>query len=73
VRTARAAEPHPAYPGTIEGPVGSVRGTRRRRTRWSGMGDEGAMRMRAIAQLALAVETGGDLDQAVQAAYMAGV
>jgi hypothetical protein len=37
------------------------------------MGDEGAMRMRAIAQLALAVETGGDLDQAVQAAYMAGV
>ena len=37
------------------------------------MDDKGDMRMRAIAQLALAVETGGELDQAVQAAYMARV
>ena len=37
------------------------------------MDDKGDMRMRAIAELALAVETGGDVDQAVQAAYMAGV
>ena len=29
--------------------------------------------MRTIAELALAVETGGDLDQTVQAAYTAGV
>jgi hypothetical protein len=31
------------------------------------------MRMRAIAEQALAVETGGDVDQTVQAAYMVGV
>ena len=31
------------------------------------------MRMRANAQLALAVETGGDVEQAVQAAHMAGL
>ena len=31
------------------------------------------MRTRSIAELALAVETGGDVDQAVQAAYLAGV
>jgi hypothetical protein len=29
--------------------------------------------MRAIAELALAAETGGDVEQAVQAAFMAGV
>jgi hypothetical protein len=37
------------------------------------MGDKGDMRMRAIAELALAVETGGHVDQAVQAAFMAEV
>lgn len=37
------------------------------------MDDKGDMRMRAIAELALAVETGGDIEQAVRAAYMAGV
>ena len=37
------------------------------------MDDKGDMRMRAIAELALAVETGGDVEQAVQAAYLAGV
>ena len=31
------------------------------------------MRLRAIAELALAVETGGDVEQAVQAEHMAGV
>ena len=31
------------------------------------------MRMRAIAELALAVEIGGDVEQAVQAACMAGM
>ena len=36
-------------------------------------GDKGDMRMRAIAELALAVETGGDVEQAVPAAFMAGV
>jgi hypothetical protein len=36
-----------------------------------GMGDKGDMRIRAIAQLALAVDTGGDVKQAVQAAHMA--
>lgn len=35
--------------------------------------DKGDLRTRAIAELALAVETGGDLEQAVQAGYMAGV
>jgi hypothetical protein len=30
------------------------------------------MRLRAIAELALAVETGGDVEEAVQAAFMAG-
>ena len=35
--------------------------------------DKGDMRMRAIAQLALAAEGGGDVDDAVRAAYMAGV
>ena len=39
----------------------------------AGMGDTGDVRLRAIAQLALAVETGGDVDGAVQAAYLAGV
>ena len=37
------------------------------------MDDKGDMRLRAIAELALAVETGGDVEQAVQAAYMAEV
>jgi hypothetical protein len=37
------------------------------------MEDKGDMRMRAIAELALAVETGGDVEQAVQAAFMAEV
>ena len=37
------------------------------------MDDKGDMRMRAIAQLSLAVETGGDVTEAVQAAYLAGV
>ena len=31
--------------------------------------DKGDVRMRAIAQLALAAETGGDVDERVQAAY----
>lgn len=35
--------------------------------------DKGDIRTRAIAQLALTVDTGGDVEQAVQAAYMAGV
>jgi hypothetical protein len=35
--------------------------------------DKGAMRLRAIAGLALAVETSGDVDQAVQAPFMAEV
>ena len=35
--------------------------------------DQGDMRMRAIAQLALAAERGGDVDNAVRAAYIAGV
>lgn len=35
--------------------------------------DKGDMRMRAIAQLALAAEGGEDVDNAVRAAYMAGV
>jgi hypothetical protein len=35
--------------------------------------DKGDMRMRPIAELVLAVETGGDVDEAVQAAYMAGL
>lgn len=38
---------------------------------WASVDDKGDMRMRAIAQLALAVETGGNVEQAVQAAYMA--
>ena len=37
------------------------------------MDDKGDVRLRAIAELALAVETGGDVEQAVQAACMAGV
>ena len=37
------------------------------------MADKGDVRLRAIAQLVLAVETGGDVDQAMQAAYLAGV
>jgi hypothetical protein len=37
------------------------------------MGEEGDMRTRAIAQLSLAVEAGGEVEQAVQAAYLAGV
>ena len=37
------------------------------------MDDKGDVRLRAIAELALAVETGGDVEQAVQAAFMAGV
>ena len=37
------------------------------------MDDTGDVRSRAIAQLVLAVDTGGDVDQAVQAAFMAGV
>ena len=37
------------------------------------MDDKGDVRMRAIAQLSLAVETGGDVTEAVQAAYLAGV
>ena len=35
--------------------------------------DKGDMRLRAIAELALAVETGGDVEQAVRAAFMAGL
>jgi hypothetical protein len=37
------------------------------------MDDTGDMRMRAIAELALAMETDGDVEQAVQAAYLAEV
>lgn len=37
------------------------------------MANKGDMRMRAIAQLTLAVESGGDVEQAVPAAYMAHV
>jgi hypothetical protein len=37
------------------------------------MEGKGDMRMRAIAELALAVETGGDVEQAVQAAFKAEV
>ena len=37
------------------------------------MDDNGDMRMRVIVELALAVDPGGDVDQAVQAAYLAGV
>jgi hypothetical protein len=37
------------------------------------MDDKGDMRMRAIAELALAAEARGDVDQAVQAAFMADV
>ena len=33
----------------------------------------GDAQMRAIAELALAVETGGDVEEAVRAAYQAGV
>ena len=39
----------------------------------AGMDDKGDMRMRAIAEVALAVETGGDIEQAAQAALMADV
>ena len=35
--------------------------------------DQGDVRMRAIAQLALAVETGDGVEEAVQAAFMAEV
>lgn len=35
--------------------------------------DHDDVRLRAIAQMALAVELGGDVEQAVRAAYMAGV
>jgi hypothetical protein len=37
------------------------------------MEDKGDMRMRAIAQLALAIDTGGEIEEAVQAAFMAEV
>jgi hypothetical protein len=37
------------------------------------MNGNGDQRMRAIAELALAVETGGDVEQTVQAAHMASV
>lgn len=37
------------------------------------MDDKGDMRMRAIAQLALAIDTGGGVEEAVQAAFMAEV
>jgi hypothetical protein len=37
------------------------------------MDGNGDMRMRAIGELALAVEIGGDVDRAVQAAHMAEV
>jgi hypothetical protein len=37
------------------------------------MDDKRDIRMRAIAELALAAETGGEVEQAVQAAFMAGV
>jgi hypothetical protein len=37
------------------------------------MDDKGDMRMRAIAEMALAAETGGDVDPAAQAGFMAGV
>ena len=37
------------------------------------MDDKGDMRMRAVAELALAVETSRDVEQAVQAAFMAGL
>ena len=37
-----------------------------------GVESGGDARMRAIAQLALAVETGGDVEEAVRAAYHAG-
>ena len=37
------------------------------------MDDKGDMRTRAIAELAQAVETGGDVEQAVQAEFMAGL
>jgi hypothetical protein len=37
------------------------------------MDDKGDVRVRSIAELALAVETGGDVVQAVQAAFMAEV
>jgi hypothetical protein len=39
----------------------------------TGMDDKGDMRMRAIAELALAVETRRGVDPAVQAAFLAGV
>ena len=35
------------------------------------MDDKGDVRLRAIAELALAVETGGGIEPAVQAAYLA--
>ena len=38
-----------------------------------GMADKGDWRMRVIAELALAAETGGGIEPAVQAAYLAGV
>jgi hypothetical protein len=37
------------------------------------MADKGDVRLRAIAHVALAVETGGDVDQAVPVAFMAGL
>ena len=37
------------------------------------MADKGAMRMRAIAELALTAESGRDVEEAVQATYLAGV
>ena len=37
------------------------------------MDDKGDVRLRAIAELALAVETGGGIEHAVRAAYLAGV
>ena len=37
------------------------------------MADKGDVRMRVIVELALAAETSGDVDQAVQAAYLVGV
>ena len=37
------------------------------------MADKGDVRMRVIVELALAAETGGGIEPAVQAAYLAGV
>ena len=71
-RAAGAEEARAARPEDAD-VVGRERETPRSGTVAGMHDDTGDVRLRAIAELALAVETGGDVKQAVQAAYLAGV